>query len=84
MSAKCPDLGVFPVAGERGRYHVISSRRGGLVYLVDLDELTAGWCGCQNFEYRVAVSLAPVPECKHIRAARAYQGLQRRFARVRP
>ena len=78
------DFGVYPVAGEPGRYHVKSAGRGGLLYLVDLDELSRGWCGCPHFEFKVAVSLAPVAECKHIRTARVYQGLQRRFGKVRP
>lgn len=77
------DLGVYPVAGEAGRYHVKSTGRG-LLYLVDLDELASGWCGCPHFEFKVAVSLSPVAECKHIRSAKAYRKLQRCFGGARP
>jgi len=64
---------VFPVAGELGRFHVQSSGSCGLLYLVDLDELVSGWCGCPHFEYKVASRLVLDAECKHIRAARAYE-----------
>ncbi len=77
------DFGVYPVAGEPGRYHVKSTGHTGLLYLVDLDELICGWCGCPHFEYKVAVSLSPVAECKHIRSAKAYQKLQRCFDSAR-
>lgn len=78
------DSGVYPVPGEQGRYHVCSSKGGGLLYLVDLEEFESGWCGCAHFEYKVASSLSSVTECKHIRFAKAYQKLQRRFGGSRP
>ncbi len=77
------DLGVYPVKGESGRYHVKSNGRG-TMYLVDLDELVNGWCGCPHFEFKVSTSLSPLAECKHIRSAKAYQKLQRCFGGVRP
>ena len=67
-------LQVFPIAGEAGRFHV-KSAKSELLYLVDLNELADGWCGCQHFEYRLEKQLSeelPVTECKHITAARAY------------
>lgn len=78
------DLGVYPVSGEPGRYHVKSTGRGELLYLVDLDELASGWCGCPHFEYKIAASLSPVAECKHIRSAKVYRKLQRCFGGARP
>lgn len=77
------DFGVAPGAGERGRYHVRSSMRGGLLYLVDLDEFDNGWCGCRGFEVISGMSLYSAPPCKHIRIARVYQGLQRQFGNFR-
>lgn len=77
------DFGVYPVAGEPGRYHVKSSGRRGLLYLVDLDELASGWCGCPHFEYKIAASLSAVAECKHIRSAKVYRKLQRCFGGAR-
>lgn len=65
-------LQVFPVIGESGRFHVASAGRSGLLYLVDLDELDNGWCGCPHFEYKIACQLVPTGDCKHIRAARLY------------
>jgi hypothetical protein len=83
MSARAAvDFGVYPVTGERGRYHVTSSGRRGVLYLVDLDECAAG-CGCRDFEVRSGMLLYPAEDCKHMRLARVYQGLQRRFVRVR-
>jgi predicted nucleic acid-binding Zn finger protein len=64
-------LQVLPVAGEAGRFHV-KSAKSELLYLVDLDELTAGWCGCPHFEYRSGLELSPVIECKHILAVKEY------------
>lgn len=82
MSARL-DLGVYPLRGEPGRYHVRSSIRRNLLYLVDLDALVSGWCGCAHFEYRVGLQLVPEVECKHIRLARTYLRLQRQFAERR-
>lgn len=83
------DFGVQPVPGEPGRYHVKSSGRGGLLYLVDLEHVvepndigTAG-CGCRGYEVSSGMMLYPAPDCKHIKAARLYQGLQRRFDGLR-
>jgi predicted nucleic acid-binding Zn finger protein len=65
---------IYPVPGEAGRFHVASSGKADLLYLVDLDEreFPFGWCGCPHFEYRVGLELNPACECKHIAAARAY------------
>lgn len=68
----CQSLQVFPVVGERGRFHVSSAGGSGLLYLVDLDELDKGWCGCPYFEYKIASPLVPSGDCKHIRAAREF------------
>ena len=76
------DLGVYPVTKEPGRYYVRSTHGSG-VYMVDLDELDSGWCGCPHFEFKASVQLPPLAECKHIRAARAYQRLQQRLALMR-
>lgn len=70
------ELGVFPVPGEMGRFHVQSSGKSGLLYLVDLDELVNGWCGCPHFEFQVNSSLNPATECKHIRQARQFVALR--------
>lgn len=76
------DLGVFPVVGERGRYHVRSSGKAAVLYLVDLDDADNGCgCGCRGFEIRSGMMLYPAPDCKHILVARFYQYLQRRFER---
>lgn len=83
MNAPVIDLGVYPVPGEPGRYHVRSSGRGELLYLVDLDEFDNGGCGCRGFEIRSGMMLYPAPECKHIRRAKIYQNLQRRFGGAR-
>jgi len=72
------DIAVYPVIGEAGRYHVQSAGHEGILYLVDLDELVSGWCGCPHFEYRIGLQLAPEFECKHIKAAKAYRELQQR------
>ena len=85
------DLGVVPVANERGRYLVRSAGVTGGVYLVDLDysidpkeDACGGFaCGCRDFEVRSGMMLYPAPDCKHIRYARMYQRLQRRFGSVR-
>ena len=77
------DLGVYPVVGEPGRYHVRSAGSRSTLYLVDLCELDSGWCGCPNFEFKASVQLPPFAECKHIRAARAYQRLQQRLTLMR-
>lgn len=77
------DLGVYPVAGEKSRYHVISSGRKGLLYLVDLDDFDNGGCGCRDFEVRSGMLLYPAPDCKHIRFAKSYQKLQRFFGAAR-
>lgn len=76
------DLGVYPVAGESGRYHVRSSGKSLALYLVDLDDIDARGCGCRGYEVLSGMMLYAAPDCKHIRRARFYQGLQRRFAGV--
>lgn len=63
---------VIPITGEAGRFHVQSSGNADLLYLVDLEELGSGWCGCPHFEYRSGLQLSPVIECKHITAARLF------------
>ena len=73
------DLGVYPVRGDHGRYHIKAGKRNGLLHLVDLNELTSGWCGCESFEFRNKSQLVTNMECKHIRLARVYQGLQHCF-----
>lgn len=66
-------LEVVAVPGETGRYYVQSAKKPERVYLVDLNELVAGWCGCEHFEYRCGLQLSPLVECKHIVAARAFE-----------
>lgn len=77
------DLGVYPLVGESGRYFVRSHLHGSLMYLVDLEELASGWCGCPHFEYRSSLQLVGGFECKHIRAARSYRSLQQKLAAIR-
>lgn len=88
---KTVDLGVYPVSGEPERYHVTSSGRDGLLYLVDLDDLfnpedTCGGaaCGCRDYEVRSGMMLYPAGDCKHIRKAKFYRMLQRCFGGARP
>jgi hypothetical protein len=71
------DLGIVPVIGEQGRYLVRSGGVHARQYLVDLEEGPAGWCGCPHFEYKIALQLTELAECKHLRRARFYQRLQR-------
>lgn len=88
------DLGVYPVIGEPGRYHVRSSGNRGhaeILYLVDLEYCTddredsvSYGCGCRDFEVRSGMLLYPAPDCKHLRAAKSYQKLQRCFGGARP
>lgn len=77
------DLGVYPVAGERGRYYVKGSGRSAALYLVDLDDCSDGGCGCRDYEVRSGMMLHAAPDCKHLRRARMYLGLQQQFMRVR-
>lgn len=77
------DLGIYPLVGESGRYFVHSHVHGSMMYLVDLEELASGWCGCPHFEYRNNMQLVGGFECKHIRAARSYRRLQERLSTVR-
>lgn len=77
------DIGVYPVIGETDRFHVRSAGKDGLLYLVDLNEMSSGWCGCKHFEYKLSMQLAPVAECKHIRFAKAYRRLQQQLSVVR-
>lgn len=83
------DLGVYPIVGEQGRYHVLSSGHVGLLYLVDLDDSTdfdafgGCRCGCRDFEIRSGMLLYPAPDCKHIRLVKVYRRLQQAFKRVK-
>ncbi|CAB4211772.1 hypothetical protein UFOVP1419_21 [uncultured Caudovirales phage] len=77
------DLGVIPVAGERGRYLVSSVGVTGGVYLVELDDRDGCGCGCRDYEVRSGMMLYPAPDCKHLRRARQYRFLQRQFTRIR-
>ncbi len=86
------DLGVYPVTGEAGRYHVKSSGKQQALYLVDLDDLFhqedlgsgRGSCGCRDYEIRSGMMAYPAKGCKHIRRAQFYQMLQRYFGGARP
>lgn len=76
------DFGVYPVTGEPGRYHVRSSGSRGrteILYLVDLDDAESGGCGCRDYEVRSGMMLYPAPDCRHLRFAKVYRGLQKRF-----
>lgn len=75
------DLGVYPVSGEHGRYHVRSAGKTPLLYLVDLDDAESCGCGCRDYEVRSGMMLYPAPDCKHLRVARVYQSLQRQMSR---
>lgn len=84
MKAALIDLGVYPVTGERGRYHVRSSGKTGALYLVDLEDSDSAGCGCRDYEVRSGMMLYPAPDCKHLRLAKSYRKLQRCFGGERP
>ncbi|MEI7815574.1 MAG: hypothetical protein WCI45_00155 [Desulfuromonadales bacterium] len=85
------DLGVYPVAGEPGRYHVKSSGKTSLLYLVDLNDFVEptdfnngiGACGCRDYEVRSGMMLYPASDCKHLRLVKQYRKLQRCFGGAR-
>lgn len=74
--------GVDPILGEPMRFMVQSESDPRAKYLVDLEEFGFnGWCGCQNFEMRLAPKLKELRasekpakvRCKHIMRALIYQ-----------